>query len=195
MKPSHPVGAACWVAVMLAVLWAIAIVNALLDHRLLRFGIKPRQVDGLAGIVISPFLHADVGQLAANTVPFVVLGWLMLVSGVRTLVLLSVAVALVAGAVDWTLGPANAVILGVSGVLFGWFGYLLARAWYSRNVKFVAVAILVIAIFSSMLTGLLPHVNSHVFWGGHLAALVVGIAIAALLHRRPAAKKPAAATG
>jgi membrane associated rhomboid family serine protease len=161
LAPSTFSGAAVWSGGMLALLWAILIVNAVLDHRLLRFGIKPRQVDGLSGIIFSPFLHANAGHLVANSVPFAVLAWLLLISGV-----------------------------GASGVIFCWLGYLLARAWFSRKLAWIAVAVAVALVFSSMFSGLLPRLGGNVFWGGHVSGFAVGVVVAYAFHRRPARPKP-----
>lgn len=185
LKPGSHAGAAVWVAGLALALWVLVIVDDVLDHRLLRFAIKPRQVDGLPGIVISPFLHSSAGHLGANLVPLAILAWLLLISGVREFLLLTIVVILSAGGIDWLVGPSHSTILGASGVVFGWFGYLLARAWFSRSVKWIAVAVLVACVFSTLFTGLLPRVQSHVYWGGHVAAFVAGVLFAALLHRRP----------
>jgi membrane associated rhomboid family serine protease len=185
IRPSTAAGAGILMLAALAVLWIILGVDALFGDRLLRFGIKPRQLGGVEGIVVSPFLHANLAHLTANTVPFAVLGWLVLMGGLRYFVAVTAAVVLVAGGIDWGLGPSNSVIVGVSGVIFGWLGYLLARAWFSRSIKSIAVAVAVLAVFSSMFSGLLPRLGGNVFWGGHVAGFVVGVAVAAVLHRKP----------
>jgi membrane associated rhomboid family serine protease len=184
LKPSSYSGAAVFSAALLALLWVIVAVNAVLDHRLLRFGIKPRRLDGLDGIVFSPFLHADAGHLVANSVPLAVLAWLLLISGARSFVIVTLAGVLVAGLVDWTFGPSNTVIVGASGLIFCWLGYLLGRAWFSRKLVWIVMALAVAAIFSSLFAGLLPRLHSNVFWGGHVAGFVVGALVAAAMHRR-----------
>jgi membrane associated rhomboid family serine protease len=188
-KPSSASGAVAIMLGVLAVMWLIVIVNAFLDHRLLRFGIKPREVDGLPGVVLSPFLHANAGHLLANTLPFAVLGWLMLISGLRYFTIVTLSVVVVAGLIDWATGPSGTVIVGASGIIFGWLGYLLGRAWFGRQLKWIAIAVAVAAGFSSMFAGLLPKLHSNVFWGGHVAGFLVGVLIAAILHRRSAAAR------
>jgi membrane associated rhomboid family serine protease len=189
LKPSSPVGAAVYTLAVLAVLWSIVAIDAMLEHRLLRFGITPREVHGLPGIVFAPFLHVNAAHLAANTVPLAAFLWLLLITGPRNLLIVTATVIVFSGLADWLLGPSDAVIVGASGVVFGWFGYLLARAWFSRSVKWIAIAIIVGAVFSSLFSGLLPSVDHNVFWGGHVTGFLVGIATAAVLHRRPGAKK------
>jgi membrane associated rhomboid family serine protease len=175
------------IAAVLGVLWLVVAVDAGLDHRLLRFGIKPRQLDGLPGILLAPVLHADSGQLAANTIPLLIFGWIMLISGLRYLALVTAACWLVSGAVSWLAAPSSAVILGASGVIFGWLGYVLARAWFGRRLLWIGIAIAVLCVFSGMFLGLLPRSASHTFWAGQLAGFVTGVLLGWLLHgRRPA---------
>ncbi len=181
-----------WTVGILVLLWAIVIVNAIVNHRLLDYGIRPRETRGLVGIVAAPFLHEDAAHLAANTLPLAAFAWLLLTAGARQFVIVTVAVILASGAIDWAVGPAHTVIVGASGVIFGWFGYLLARGWFARSVRAIAVALLVGAVFSGLFSGLLPKVDSNVFWGGHLAGFVVGVLVAALMHRRrPKPARPA----
>ncbi len=184
IRPTRPSGAAVVMAITLAALWIVLGIDAALGHPLLRLGIKPREAGGLPGIVASPLLHSDVGQLSALSVPLAVLGWLMLTSGLRYLALVTAAVALASGLVDWLAGPSHQVLLGATGVVLGWLGYLLARAWFGRKVLWMAIAVAVAVVFSGLFDSLMPRFDNHVFWGGNLAAFVVGVLIAAALHRR-----------
>jgi membrane associated rhomboid family serine protease len=184
LRPTSPGGAAVVMALALAVLWALLGLDAAFGHPLLEWGIKPRQADGLVGIVLAPFLHAGPAQLVSLSVPFAVLGWLMLTSGLRYLAVVTITAALVSGLVGWLAGPSDQVLVGVSGVVLGWLGYLLARALFGRRVLWIAVAVAVTVVFSGLFNGLLPRVHHHEFWGSQLAAFVVGAALGAALHRR-----------
>lgn len=190
MRPSSPAGAGVYTAGIVALLWIIVAIDAVLNHRLLRFGITPRTVHGLPGIVFAPFLHESAAQLGAITIPLAAFAWLLLISGPRYLVIVTIAVVLITGLADWTLGPSHSVLVGASSTVFGWFGYVLARAWFSRNLKSIAIAVIAGAVFSSLFTGLLPKVGSSVFWGAHLAGFVVGAGTAAVLHRRRRDDRP-----
>ncbi|MBT8250700.1 MAG: rhomboid family intramembrane serine protease, partial [Acidimicrobiia bacterium] len=79
-------------------LWLIEAVDVVLfSSRLESHGIEPRQVDGLQGILFSPFLHDDVGHLVANTAPFLVLGALVMASGMKTFWQVTIGAALIGG--------------------------------------------------------------------------------------------------
>lgn len=184
IRPTKPSGAAVVTVAALAVLWVVLGIDAALDHPLLKLGIKPRQVDGLPGIVLAPLLHAGAAQLGALSLPFAVLGWLMLTSGLRYLAVVTGAAVLASGLVGWLAGPSDQVIVGVSGVVLGWLGYLLARAIFGRKVLWIATAVAVLVVFSGLFTGLEPGVRDHEFWGSQLAAFVVGAVLGAVLHRR-----------
>lgn len=194
LKPTSPSGAIVVMGLVLIALWIVLGVDAVFDHRLLRFGIKPRELGGLYGILAAPVLHASAGQLATNCVPLAVFGWIMLVSGLRSCLTVTAGVWLVSGLVGWLAGPSHAVILGASGVIFGWLGYVLARAWFGRKIAWIATAVAVLAVFSGMLSGLLPRLHSNTFWGCQLAGFLAGVLIGALLHARRPARTPRGGT-
>lgn len=101
-----------------AFLWSIECVNALLDHRLNRWGILPRTLAGLVGIPLSPFLHGSFAHLILNTVPLVTLGGLVILQGARLFLTVSLWITLLSGAALWLLGR-SAYHVGASSVLFG----------------------------------------------------------------------------
>ncbi|HEX4726597.1 MAG TPA: rhomboid family intramembrane serine protease, partial [Jatrophihabitans sp.] len=144
MQPTSPSGAIVVTGAFLVALWLLLMVDALAGHPLLRLGIKPRELGGLYGLVLTPVLHSSAAQLAADSLPLAVLGWIMLVAGGRIFVLVTAGVWVASGVVDWLAGPAHAVILGAGGVIFGWLGYILARAWFGRKVAWIATAVAVL---------------------------------------------------
>jgi membrane associated rhomboid family serine protease len=167
-----------------ALLWIVQAINASEDYGLDRFGVKPREVDGLWGIVTMPFLHASYSHLVSNTVPLVLIGWVLLLSGLRTWATVTVLVVVVGGALSWLVGPSHSVIVGASGMIFGWLGYLLARAYFSRKLRWIIVAVLVLLFFGTLLFGLLPNINSDVSWQAHVSGFAAGVGAGALLHVR-----------
>ena len=115
------------VLAMVALMWVLEIVDVALDHRLDRYGIEPRDVDGLDGVVAAPFLHVGFGHLIANTIPFVVMGVVIAFEGPLRLLGVTAIVALVSGLGTWLIAPADTIHLGASGVVFGYATYLIAR--------------------------------------------------------------------
>lgn len=182
--PQSWTGALIVMSSVAALLWVVQFLNAADDYRLDRFGVKPREVDGLWGLVTMPFLHTSYGHLFANTVPVVLVGWVLLLSGVRTWVTVTVLVVVGGGLLTWLLGPGDEVIVGASGMVFGWLGYLLARAYFSRKLRWIVVAVLVLIFFGTLLFGLFPEVNSDVSWQAHVCGFAAGVGVGALLHPR-----------
>jgi membrane associated rhomboid family serine protease len=165
-----------WLLGCVALLWGIECVNALLDHRLNRWGIVPRTLTGLMGIPLSPFLHGSFAHLILNTVPLVTLGGLVALYGTRIFLIVSLWIMLLSGAALWLLGR-SAYHVGASSVLFGYFGYLVARGWYERSVTALLVALLTLVLYGSIVWGVLPT-RSYISWEGHLFGLLAGVLIA-----------------
>jgi membrane associated rhomboid family serine protease len=177
-------GALIVMALFAGLIWGVQIVNATQDYRLDRFGIKAREVDGLWGLVTMPFLHASYAHLMSNTAPLVLVGWVLLLSGVRVWAVVTGFVVVVGGALTWVAGPGDGVVVGASGMIFGWLGYLLARAYFSRKIRWIVVAVLVLVFFGTLLVGLVPSFDSGVSWQAHVCGFAAGVGVGALLHPR-----------
>ncbi len=169
------------VAVAAVLMWVLELADAVLDHRLDRFGIRPHTWAGLRGIPAAPLLHDGFGHLAANTVPFVALGTLTALSGLRRIAVVTLAVVAASGATVWLLGSSSELHLGASGVVFGYLGYLGARAVFERRLLSILVAVLAAVMFGGILRGVLPGADG-ISWEGHLGGFLGGIGVARLLH-------------
>jgi membrane associated rhomboid family serine protease len=168
-----------------ALLWVVQIIDANRKYTWVdRFGLRPREVGGLWGIGFGPVLHASYGHLLSDTVPFVLIGWVVLLSGVRTWLTVTAAVIVLGGVLTWLVGPSHAVIVGSSTIVMGWLGYLLARAYFSRRLKWILTAILVLFFFGTLLGSLLPSFGDHSAWQAHVCGFVAGVAVAWVLHPR-----------
>lgn len=181
-------GAFLLMLVAAGVLWGVELADALDRHHLDQYGLRPRTLEGLEGIVTTPFLHANAGHLLSNTVPFVLLGWVLMLSGLRSWLVVTGLVMLVGGLATWLVAPSG-VIIGASGLIFGWLGYLLARAFFARRILWIIVAGLVVLFFGSLLSGLLPSFDSHISWQAHVCGFAAGIGTAWLLHPRGLARR------
>lgn len=162
-------------------LWFLEVLDRLLiQGGLDQFGIHPRTLVGLRNIFLAPFLHADFGHLFANTIPFIVLGWFVMLRGRRTFAVVSVVTALVSGLGIWLLGAGQSVHIGISGVIFGYLGYLLAMAYLERSLPALGLGLLAFLMYGGMLFGVLPG-RPGVSWLGHLFGLLGGAMAAYLL--------------
>lgn len=145
-------------------------------------GIIPHRLNGLDGVLFSPFLHADWEHLYGNAVPLILLGTFVLAGGVRRFVWSTVVIMGVSGFGVWFLGDPRTVVVGASGVIFGYLGLLITRGLVERSWWNVAVAAFIGLLYWYQLYGVLPT-DARISWQGHLLGLAGG-ALAAVLFRR-----------
>lgn len=171
---------------MIALLWLLEGVDWLVfDGRLNAYGIRPRTREGLEGILFAPLLHGGFPHLMANTLPLLVLGWFVLLRGTRIFVTVTAVSILISGLGTWLIGPANTVHIGASGLVFGYFGFLLLSGYFERSLTAVVWSLLVLFLYGGLLWGVLPQGNG-ISWQGHLFGFIGGGVAAFLLSPRPA---------
>jgi membrane associated rhomboid family serine protease len=186
----RPFRAGMLMLLLLGVLWALELVDQASGNALDAYGIHARELDGLPEILTAPFLHAGWQHLAGNSLPFLVLGFLVLLSGVARWLVSTLTSIVSSGLCAWLLTPAGTVVLGASGLVFGWLTYLLARGLWSRRPGQVAVAVLVLLVYGGLIWGVLPGA-AGVSWQAHLGGAVGGVLAARYLHRRRPQPVPA----
>jgi len=159
-------------------MWTVELVDSLiLNNWLNRYGIRPRRITGLSGIIIAPLLHGDLAHLAANTLPFMVLGWFIMLGDVSDFFVVTALVWLCSGFAVWLLAPAKTNHIGASGIVFGYLGFLLLKGYFERSFLAIALAVLSGILYSGSLWGMLPLRKGR-SWQGHLFGFITG-AIAA----------------
>ena len=187
--PSSWSGALIVMLAVAAVPWAIQVVNAAHDYSLNRFGLRPRRIDGLWGIVTQPFLHLSWGHLASTTVPLVGVGWVLLLSGLRTWLLVTGLVLFLSGVAAWLVAPSG-IVVGAGSLALGWMGYLVARAYFSRRLRWIVVAVVVLFFFGTFFFTLVPSFDSNVSWQAQACGLGAGVVAGAMLHPRSPRRLP-----
>jgi membrane associated rhomboid family serine protease len=179
----RPGWAALVMLLLLAGLWMLEFLDQLSGHQLDQLGIHAREVDGMPEIFTAPFLHAGWDHLLSNSLPFYILGFLVLLSGLARWLASSLIIIVISGVAAWSLTPAHTIILGASGLIFGWLTYLLARGIWSRRPAQVVVAALVLLVYGGLIWGIFPS-GAGVSWQAHLGGAIGGVVAAWLLHRR-----------
>ena len=176
-----------------AIFWIIVILNELVLEQILviangcalmrglnALGIVPQSFIGLRGILFAPFLHGGFYHVLANTAPFIVLGWLVMLRNIKDFYFVSAISALVGGLGTWLVGRPCSVHIGASGVIFGYFGYLLFRGYFERSFVAIAISLAIAITYGSLIWGVLPT-RSYISWEGHLFGFIGGIIAAKLL--------------
>src|SRR3954452_21338588 len=139
-----------FIAAMVAVMWLVEVFDAVggdPDSE----GIRPRDPDGLVGVVASPFLHGSWGHLIGNTIPFVVLGLAIAIGGLARVAAVTGIVALVGGLGAGLPAPSNSIVIGASGLIFGYATYLIARGAYTRQAWHLIGGLFVLAVYGTTL--------------------------------------------
>ncbi len=155
---------------MLSVMWVVFL---LFGKNALDYGILPRHVSGLKGIIFSPFIHVNFGHIAANTLPFLILTWVMALFYRRFWLLAFVLIVVTGSFVVWLFGR-TAMHVGASLAIFGVFGFLVASGFFRKKFKAVLIAIIIGILYGGILIGVLPT-NPYISWEGHLFGFLAGI--------------------
>jgi membrane associated rhomboid family serine protease len=159
---------------LLGILWAVQILNKIMDYRLNILGISPRKVRGLPGILFSPFLHGNFTHLFFNSIPFFMLTDLLLTEGKPIFYSVSIEVIVLSGILVWLFGK-RGIHIGVSSLIMGYFGYLLGKAYFQFNATTIIVAGLCLYYFGGLFLALFPSVKKNISWEGHVFGFLSGI--------------------
>lgn len=156
-----------------ALLWLVEGLDAVLPGQFESNGIRPRSEAGMSGIVFGPLIHDDWAHLVGNSVPLLVLGFLLALSGLRLFAAVTTCVWLTSGLGVWLIGSDLSVHIGASGIVFGWIAYLVLRGVFARSLRQIVLGILVFVVYGSALWGVLPG-QPGISWEGHLFGAVGG---------------------
>jgi membrane associated rhomboid family serine protease len=185
----------------IALLYLIEIVDQLSGHALDSNGIRPLQERGLWGILFAPLLHANWAHLISNTVPALVLGFLVTLTGMARFVWATAIIWILGGLGTWLLGdidrcPVGTNHIGASGLVFGWLGFLLVFGWLTRHPWQIAVSLVVLLYYGSILFGAIPVMRGcgGVSWQGHLTGAIAGVLAAYWLSKPERAARAARTT-
>ncbi|WP_188778164.1 rhomboid family intramembrane serine protease [Marmoricola endophyticus] len=175
--------AAAWTLGFVALLWVLEVIDQTTRGSLDSLGIVPRSESGLVGIVFAPLLHAGFGHLEGNTIPVVVLGFAVLLSGLVRGLVVTAVIWLVGGFGVWLFSPTYSVTIGASILIFGWLVYLILRGFFTRRVGEIVFGVVVLLVYGGLLVGVLPG-QPGVSWQGHLFGGLGGALAAVWIGRR-----------
>lgn len=186
-KPGWVIGGST-IVTFVALLYVVELIDQLSGGRLDRNGIRPLTTDGLWGIVFAPVLHANWQHLIANTVPMLVLGFLMTLAGLSRFVWATAIIWILGGFGTWLIGNVGSSCrptdhIGASGLIFGWLAFLLVFGVFVRHIWDIVIGLVVLFVYGGVLFGVLPvlGVCGGVSWQGHLCGAIAGVVAAYLL--------------
>ncbi len=186
-RPGWMVGGAT-ILTFLALLYLIELIDQLTRHSLDANGIRPLETDGLWGIIFAPVLHANWQHLMANTIPLLVLGFLMTLAGLSRFVWATAIVWILGGFGTWLIGNIGSNCgqtdhIGASGLIFGWLAFLLVFGIFVRRFTDIIIGLVVLFIYGGILLGAMPVLGTcgGVSWQGHLCGAIAGVVAAYLL--------------
>ncbi|REE97002.1 rhomboid family intramembrane serine protease [Thermomonospora umbrina] len=180
---TRAVSAAVLVVAVTAGMWVVEAFDYAMDGRLDRYGIRAYDLRELPEIFTAPFLHGGFEHLLANTVPFLVLGFLAAARGVGRFLAANLIIIVVGGLGVWFTGSPSIDTLGSSILIFGYFGYLLGRGLFERSLLDLVIAVGVVLGYGTMIYGIIPT-DTMISWQGHLFGLIGGLLAAWTLRRR-----------
>ena len=167
---------ATFLIVVTVILIAIEVINLFTGRMLGQFGVVPRYVGNLAYIFTAPFIHGSPAHLASNLIPLLIFMWLTLQWGTRTFVMVTLVTMAAGGLGVWLFGR-HAVHIGASGMVYGYFGFLVLAGFMSKRITYMLVSVIIALTYGSMVFGVLPG-RPFVSFEYHLFGMLSGLACA-----------------
>jgi membrane associated rhomboid family serine protease len=181
---SRAVGAFVITALLLGACWAVEVVNYADEGSLSnRFGLRAHDTNGIWHIFTAPFLHANLDHIMANSVPLAIFGFLTALRGLSRFITVSLIIMVASGLGVWFLSSPDSVTVGASGLIFGYFGYLIARGFVERRLLDIVVGLVIVVLYGTMVFGALPG-QPGISWQAHMFGLLGGVFAAYLTRRR-----------
>ncbi|MBR8827071.1 MAG: rhomboid family intramembrane serine protease [Gomphosphaeria aponina SAG 52.96 = DSM 107014] len=167
-----------------AIFWILEIIDQFVFKGALdRFGIIPHNFMGLRGILLAPFLHGGFTHLIANTIPFLTLGWLVMLQETSDFFIVTIITMLVGGLGVWLFAPPASIHIGASILIFGYLGFLLFRGFFQRNLPSIFLSLIVGFLYGGLVWGVFPS-QPGISWQGHLFGFLGGVIAARMIAKK-----------
>ena len=153
--------------------WLVFLINLVVPVDLRLFGLRPRQIDGLWGILCAPFLHGNLNHLIANTGALFVLLVAALAYSRRLALVALLIIAVLGGGLVWIFGKANTIHIGASGIIFGLIGFLIFIGLFRREWRAMALSAGVFFLYGGAILSLLDNIPG-ISWEGHAFGFLSG---------------------
>lgn len=163
-------------------IWAVYLIDLIIPFNLNNLGITPRSIPGLIGIPLSPMLHAGLWHIMSNTLPLLILSFVLFISYPKHALPMMVFGIIVGGSLVWIMGRASTHV-GASGLIYAMAAFLIAAGFFSKSVKHILVSLLIIILYGGLVWGVFPT-RPWVSWEGHLFGALSGVLYAYLIKSK-----------
>jgi membrane associated rhomboid family serine protease len=169
-------------------MWLVKIIEVLFDVDFSRFGIYPLTLQGLRGILFSPFIHADFTHLFSNSLPLFLLSIALFYFYSEVALKVFIWTYFLTGLLVWFAGR-EAWHIGASGLVYGLASFLFFSGIIRRYFRLIALSLLIVFLYGSMVWGLFPGVYKNVSWESHMLGFFSGAALA-IFYRKQGPQRP-----
>lgn len=158
------------------VFWLVKFIENLYQIDLSTYGILPLHVEGLPGILLSPFIHSSYDHLLSNSVPFLILTFALLYFYRNLAYRIFLLIYILSGLCVW-LGGRESWHIGASGIVYGLASFLFFSGVFRRDVNLLTIGIIVVFLYGSMFWGIFP-IKPEISWESHLWGAASGLLLA-----------------
>ena len=168
-------------AIVLIIIWSVKIFEIVFDYDFTEYGVLPRKLNGLTGILFSPLIHSDVNHLLSNSLPVIILCLLIFNFYSQIAKKILIYLYFISGLWLWCIGR-ESFHIGASGLIYAMASFLFFSGILRKNSQLSAVALLVIFIYGGLFWGLFP-IHKNVSWEGHLTGFIAGILVSFIFRK------------
>lgn len=172
-KPDNFLSSFLWPLVFVAFIWVFHLAQISTGVHLGNWGILPRQIIGLRGILFAPLIHSGFPHLLSNSVPLVLLGGVIVYFYRRVALRSIILIYVLTGIFVWLMAR-NSFHIGASGVVYGLVSFVFWNGIFRRSLRSIVLALVVTVMYSGYFAGLLPN-QEGISWESHLYGALVGI--------------------
>lgn len=167
--------------------WFVYWIEIKFSMNFTKFGILPRNLSGLKGVIFSPFIHSDTNHLFNNSIPLAVLLSSLIYFYKDVYLKILVYGSLLAGILTWIIAR-EAYHIGASGVVYLLFSFVFFSGLIKKQYQLVAVSLIVIFLYGSMVWYMLP-IKEGISWEGHLSGFIIGLIFAYIYRNKGLVKE------
>lgn len=159
---------------LIALAWAIEIIDHIPGVNFDAMGLRPKELTGLFGIFTMPWIHGGIPHLFSNTIAFFFLAYVVLATEGQRFFRTSFWIIVLSGIGTWLIGSKGSVHIGASGLVYGYFGYLLMRSWLEKKLIWAILGVTLCIFYGGMIWGMMPT-GKPISWEGHLCGFIAGV--------------------